>query len=107
MLHQAAIPRGYPYIPISQHVPPSKPAREYSFKLNPFQQTAIHAIQRNESVLVSVHIYNRWKDSNQSPSMLSLSVFRTTRESSTPVQSRLSAIQSTATLMLCSGMLAL
>ena len=28
------------------------PAREYKFTLDPFQQVSIHAIQRNESVLV-------------------------------------------------------
>jgi ATP-dependent RNA helicase DOB1 len=36
-------------------VPPAKPAREYKFTLDPFQQVSIHAIQRNESVLVSAH----------------------------------------------------
>ncbi|KAI0821075.1 rRNA-processing arch domain-containing protein [Irpex lacteus] len=53
--HQVAVPSGYPYIPISQHVPPAKPAREYKFTLDPFQQVSVHAIQRNESVLVSAH----------------------------------------------------
>jgi len=53
--HQVAVPPGYPYIPISQHVPPAKPAREYKFTLDPFQQVSVHAIQRNESVLVSAH----------------------------------------------------
>ena len=53
--HQVAVPPGYPYIPISQHVPPAKPAREYKFVLDPFQQVSVHAIQRNESVLVSAH----------------------------------------------------
>ncbi|PIL27430.1 hypothetical protein GSI_10578 [Ganoderma sinense ZZ0214-1] len=53
--HQVAVPPGYPYIPISQHVPPEKPAREYKFTLDPFQQVSVHAIQRNESVLVSAH----------------------------------------------------
>ena len=55
MRHQVAVPPGYPYIPISQHVPPEKPAREYKFTLDPFQQVSVHAIQRNESVLVSAH----------------------------------------------------
>ena len=32
-----------------------KPARVYKFTLDPFQQVSIHAIQRNESVLVSAH----------------------------------------------------
>ena len=40
---------------MSRHVPPSTPAREYTFTLDPFQQVSIHAIQRNESVLVSAH----------------------------------------------------
>ncbi|EJT99659.1 antiviral helicase [Dacryopinax primogenitus] len=53
--HQVAVPPGYPYIPISQHVSPSKPAREYKFVLDPFQKVSVHAIERNESVLVSAH----------------------------------------------------
>ncbi|KAH9055150.1 rRNA-processing arch domain-containing protein [Lactarius deliciosus] len=53
--HQVAIPPDYPYVPIASHVPPAKPAREYKFTLDPFQQVSIHAIQRNESVLVSAH----------------------------------------------------
>ncbi|KAF7979355.1 hypothetical protein HWV62_42795 [Athelia sp. TMB] len=53
--HQVAVPPGYNYIPISKHIPPPKPAREYKFTLDPFQQVSVHAIQRNESVLVSAH----------------------------------------------------
>ncbi|KAF8581458.1 antiviral helicase [Ramaria rubella] len=53
--HQVAVPPGYPYVPISQHVSPAKPARVYPFTLDPFQQVAIHAIERGESVLVSAH----------------------------------------------------
>ncbi|KII85594.1 hypothetical protein PLICRDRAFT_44920 [Plicaturopsis crispa FD-325 SS-3] len=53
--HQVAVPPGYNYIPIANHVPPTKPAREYKFILDPFQQVSVHAIQRNESVLVSAH----------------------------------------------------
>jgi superfamily II RNA helicase len=53
--HQVAVPMHYPYIPLSSHVPPVVPAREYPFTLDPFQETAIHCIQRNESVLVSAH----------------------------------------------------
>ncbi|KAJ3757287.1 antiviral helicase [Lentinula raphanica] len=52
--HQVAVPRDYGYTPISQHIP-HKPVREYKFTLDPFQQVSIHAIQRNESVLVSAH----------------------------------------------------
>lgn len=53
--HQVALPPDYPYVPISQHVPPENPARTYPFTLDPFQRTAIYSIQRNESVLVSAH----------------------------------------------------
>ncbi|KAH9913833.1 antiviral helicase [Fomitopsis serialis] len=53
--HQVAVPPGYPYVPIANHVPPAKPVREYKFTLDPFQQVSVHAIQRNESVLVSAH----------------------------------------------------
>ncbi|KIM76880.1 hypothetical protein PILCRDRAFT_825880 [Piloderma croceum F 1598] len=53
--HQVAVPPGYNYTPISQHVPPAKPAREYKFDLDPFQQVSVYALQRNESVLVSAH----------------------------------------------------
>ncbi|UZJ54392.1 hypothetical protein CBS101457_003712 [Exobasidium rhododendri] len=53
--HQVAVPPQYPYVPLSQHVPPAKPAKEYSFELDPFQRTAISSIERNESVLVSAH----------------------------------------------------
>ena len=53
--HQVALPHHYPYVPISSHVPPQEPARTYPFTLDPFQQTAIYCIQRNESVLVSAH----------------------------------------------------
>ncbi|KAL1941621.1 hypothetical protein VTO73DRAFT_7060 [Trametes versicolor] len=53
--HQVAVPPGYPYVPIANHVPPEKPAREYKFVLDPFQQVSVYAIQRNESVLVSAH----------------------------------------------------
>ncbi|TPX62596.1 hypothetical protein PhCBS80983_g00405 [Powellomyces hirtus] len=53
--HQVALPPGYPYVPISQHVEPDEPARTYPFTLDPFQRTAIHSIQREESVLVAAH----------------------------------------------------
>ncbi|PVF97817.1 putative MTR4-involved in nucleocytoplasmic transport of mRNA [Serendipita vermifera] len=53
--HQVAIPPGYNYIPISSHVAPPDPARTYPFKLDPFQEVSIYAIQRGESVLVSAH----------------------------------------------------
>ncbi|KAJ3184745.1 ATP-dependent RNA helicase mtr4 [Irineochytrium annulatum] len=53
--HQVALPPDYPYVPISEHIPPEKPARTYPFTLDPFQATSISAIERNESVLVSAH----------------------------------------------------
>ena len=48
--HEVAIPVDYPYIPLAQHVALSKPAREYPFRLDPFQSAAIHCLERNESV---------------------------------------------------------
>lgn len=55
--HQVAIPPDidYEYKPLSEHKPPEKPAREYKFKLDPFQALSIASIERNESVLVSAH----------------------------------------------------
>lgn len=53
--HQVSLPPNFEYIPISQHKPPEKPAREYPFTLDPFQQVSVCSIQRNESVLVSAH----------------------------------------------------
>ena len=53
--HQVAVPPNYPYVPISQHVPPPVPARVYPFELDPFQKVSVASIQRNESVLVSAH----------------------------------------------------
>ncbi|KAF9524948.1 antiviral helicase [Crepidotus variabilis] len=53
--HQVAVPPGYNYTPISKHIPPAKPDREYKFELDPFQKVSVYAIQRNESVLVSAH----------------------------------------------------
>ncbi|KAJ5673871.1 hypothetical protein N7462_009310 [Penicillium macrosclerotiorum] len=53
--HQVAIPPNYPYVPLSEHKPPADPAKVYPFTLDPFQQFAVNAIQREESVLVSAH----------------------------------------------------
>jgi len=53
--HQVSLPPDYTYVPISQHKPPEKPAREWPFTLDPFQQVSIASIERNESVLVSAH----------------------------------------------------
>ncbi|CDK28150.1 unnamed protein product [Kuraishia capsulata CBS 1993] len=52
--HQVAVPPDYPYIPISEHKRVNE-ARTYPFTLDPFQDTAISCIDRNESVLVSAH----------------------------------------------------
>lgn len=53
--HQVAVPAGVSYTPLAAHVPPKNPAKEYPFTLDPFQQTSVYCIQRNESVLVSAH----------------------------------------------------
>lgn len=53
--HQVSLPPDYKYVPISQHKPPEKPAREFPFELDPFQAVSVASIQRNESVLVSAH----------------------------------------------------
>lgn len=53
--HQVSLPPNYTYVPISQHQPPADPAKTWPFTLDPFQQTAVHSIQREESVLVSAH----------------------------------------------------
>lgn len=52
--HQVALPPDYKYIPIGQHKRQHE-ARTYPFTLDPFQDTAISCIDRNESVLVSAH----------------------------------------------------
>lgn len=54
--HQVALPPAFSgYVPLSEHIPPDPPARVWPFTLDPFQRTAIHSIQREESVLVSAH----------------------------------------------------
>lgn len=53
--HKVSIPPGYPYVPITEHKPPANPAKVWPFTLDPFQQLAVNAIQRSESVLVSAH----------------------------------------------------
>ncbi|KAH3671415.1 hypothetical protein WICMUC_004639 [Wickerhamomyces mucosus] len=52
--HQVAVPPDYPYKPIGEHKRVDE-ARTYPFTLDPFQDTAISCIDRNESVLVSAH----------------------------------------------------
>ena len=53
--HQVSLPPDYEYVPLNQHRRPEKPAREWPFKLDPFQEVSIASIERNESVLVSAH----------------------------------------------------
>jgi ATP-dependent RNA helicase DOB1 len=53
--HQVSLPPNFDYIPLSKHVSPEKPAKEYPFKLDPFQEVSVKSIERNESVLVSAH----------------------------------------------------
>ena len=53
--HQVALPPDYAYVPLSEHKSPDKPAREWPFTLDPFQQVSIKSIERGESVLVSAH----------------------------------------------------
>ena len=54
--HQTSLPPDYAdYTPLHKHKRPEKPAREWPFKLDPFQELSITAIERNESVLVSAH----------------------------------------------------
>ena len=53
--HQVSLPTDYKYKPIENHVFADPPARQYGFKLDPFQQTSVAAIERGESVLVSAH----------------------------------------------------
>ena len=52
--HQVAVPPNYDYVPIGQHKRKDE-ARTYPFTLDPFQDTAISCIDREESVLVSAH----------------------------------------------------
>ena len=53
--HQVALPPDYPYVSLSEHQSPEKPARTWEFTLDPFQELAIKSIERGESVLVSAH----------------------------------------------------
>lgn len=53
--HQVSLPTDYKYKPIENHVFLDPPARQYGFKLDPFQKTSVAAIERGESVLVSAH----------------------------------------------------
>lgn len=52
-LHDVSYPEGY--IPLPKVPTSSKPAKDYSFKLDPFQSEAIQCLEHGESVLVSAH----------------------------------------------------
>ncbi|KAK2724137.1 exosome RNA helicase MTR4-like [Artemia franciscana] len=51
--HEVACNPDYPYTPLRDFT--GTPAKEYPFKLDPFQQEAIQCIQNSQSVLVSAH----------------------------------------------------
>ncbi|CAG9862000.1 unnamed protein product [Phyllotreta striolata] len=51
--HEVAYPPGQPYVPLQP--PRGEPAKEYPFKLDPFQKECILCIDNNQSVLVSAH----------------------------------------------------
>jgi len=55
--HEVAMPPGVAPTEEILRLPKSTrtPAREYPFELDPFQQAAVNAIEREESVLVSAH----------------------------------------------------
>ncbi|CAI7929105.1 unnamed protein product [Closterium sp. NIES-54] len=57
-LHEVAYPKGWK-LPTSKEAArkplPEKPAKEYPFKLDPFQEEAVRCLEANESVLVSAH----------------------------------------------------
>lgn len=54
--HQMCVPTGWQGDKWDDNAPPSaKPAKDYSFTLDPFQRVSIACLERNESVLVSAH----------------------------------------------------
>jgi ATP-dependent RNA helicase DOB1 len=54
--HQMCVPTGWQGDKWDDNAPTSaKPAKEYSFALDPFQKVSIACLERNESVLVSAH----------------------------------------------------
>eukprot|EP00854_Cymbomonas_tetramitiformis_P010413 gene10413-12314_t len=60
-VHEVALPAGTDaasFTPVTAQWPPiglSEPAKEYAFKLDPFQATAANCLERRESVLVAAH----------------------------------------------------
>lgn len=54
--HQMCVPTGWAGDKWDDNAPPSaKPAKDYTFTLDPFQRVSIACLERNESVLVSAH----------------------------------------------------
>ncbi|XP_034239631.1 exosome RNA helicase MTR4 [Thrips palmi] len=52
-VHEVAVPPDVEYVPLKAST--GKPAKEYAFVLDPFQNEAIMCIENNQSVLVSAH----------------------------------------------------
>ncbi|KAI7836432.1 hypothetical protein COHA_009701 [Chlorella ohadii] len=53
--HEVAWPPGEEGSPLPPPARPGPPAREYPFKIDPFQQTAVNALEAGHSVLVAAH----------------------------------------------------
>ncbi|XP_041998111.1 DExH-box ATP-dependent RNA helicase DExH9-like isoform X2 [Salvia splendens] len=54
-LHQVSYPEGYQPSASSNQQREAKPAKEFPFSLDPFQQEAIKCLENGESVMVSAH----------------------------------------------------
>jgi ATP-dependent RNA helicase DOB1 len=50
-LHECVRPEDW----VSQEYPPQAPAKEFPYKLDPFQQEAVNCLEKRESVLVAAH----------------------------------------------------
>lgn len=53
--HEVVIPSNVTYVPLKERPATAKPAKEYDFRLDQFQNQAIKCIENNQSVLVSAH----------------------------------------------------
>ncbi|PRW05917.1 superkiller viralicidic activity 2-like 2 isoform B [Chlorella sorokiniana] len=53
--HEVAWPPGEEGSPMPPPARPGPPARQYPFKIDPFQQTAVNALEAGHSVLVAAH----------------------------------------------------
>jgi ATP-dependent RNA helicase DOB1 len=53
--HHVAVPPTMTIDEILRPTPPTAPAKEYSFQLDPFQAAAVKCLERGQSVLVSAH----------------------------------------------------